>query len=146
MDNAHLMGVPEGVERLDHEAHAPIGVEPAVGKLVLLLGGKDKGLPLDALAEAARTCTRIHAYGQGGRRFAECCSALGIEVRVHDGIRSAAQESLEMAGIEETILFSPSFSSYDEFRNFRDRAELFRGMCHAAASAGEPSDEDSFLN
>ena len=51
-----------------------------------------------------------------------------------------------MARIEETILFSPSFSSYDEFRNFRDRAELFRGLCHAAASTGEYGDEDSSLN
>ena len=85
-----------------------------------------------------------HAYGQGGARLAECISAHPqARCHVHPRMEDAASAALDALREGETLLFSPSFASYDEFRNFRDRARRFRSMCHERACAGETRDRES---
>ena len=103
-------------------------------RVVLLAGGKEKGLPLDELAAATRGCREIHLHGQGGIRLAgildaqETSGPQAPKVVVHDGAEQAMCSALAAAGSGEVLLFSPSFSSFDEFVNFAERALLFREL------------------
>jgi UDP-N-acetylmuramoylalanine--D-glutamate ligase len=110
-------------------------LQHASGRVVLLVGGKDKGLPLAALASACGRCTRIYAYGEGGRRLAGELDARGITHRLFTQAAPAMTAAVAELAPGETLLFSPSFASYDEFRNFRDRALLFQEICRDGLAA-----------
>lgn len=103
------------------------------GSVLLLAGGKDKGLPLNQLVEAASSCAGLHLFGSGGRRLAgELMPRVRERTYVYDSFVPAATAALEQfAGLPENskLLFSPSFSSYDEFQNFQQRADLFQEIC-----------------
>jgi len=99
------------------------------GTVVLLAGGKDKGLDLRELVATCARCSRLYLYGEGGKRLAEDCRAAGLTPSWAPKFEDSAKDALGSLGNSELLLFSPSFSSYDEFRNFRDRAELFLSLC-----------------
>jgi UDP-N-acetylmuramoylalanine--D-glutamate ligase len=96
----------------------------------LVIGGKDKGLPLEDLATACQKCARLDLFGAGGQRLASLLPpALKNRVHLHENCQSAIQAAL--AAKPSLLLFSPSFASFDEFRNFADRAGMFQKMCAA---------------
>jgi UDP-N-acetylmuramoylalanine--D-glutamate ligase len=99
------------------------------GEVVLLAGGKDKGLDLGGLIATLGHCSRLYLYGEGGARLARECRAVGLDPRWSRHFEDSARAALQSVRNRELLLFSPSFSSYDEFRNFRDRAELFHSLC-----------------
>lgn len=103
------------------------------GTVLLLAGGKDKGLPLDELVEAASSCAALHLFGTGGRRLAEeLVPRVRERAQLHDNFATAAEAALQHlldAPKMSKLLFSPSFSSYDEFQNFQQRADLFQKIC-----------------
>ena len=101
------------------------------GDVVLLAGGKDKGLSLDELIATCAGCARLYFYGEGGKRLAQGCRENGLATNWSVHFEEAAKEALASIGNSELLLFSPTFSSYDEFRNFRDRAELFQSLCRS---------------
>lgn len=154
---ARLLGLEDGVLRqrlrsfsgLPHRMHAfrdahgrsiiDNGVathpEPTTAALehlppstVLLAGGKDKGLDLSELTRACRRCARLYLHGEGGQRLAQSCRQEGIPHQWYAHAREAMEASLVSLNPHETLLFSPTFASYDEFLNFRERARLFLSL------------------
>jgi UDP-N-acetylmuramoylalanine--D-glutamate ligase len=95
------------------------------GKKVLLAGGKDKSLDLSDIISASREKTRLHLHGAGGLRLAQLCNEAKIDCTFHENFEIAAEVALSSLQSDETLLFSPSFSSFDEFNNFSERAQLF---------------------
>ncbi len=126
---------PPGVRLIDNGvATHPDPTAAALGELprgaVLCAGGYDKGLPLEGLAEACRSCRVVHLSGPGGARLAELLAGRGVRHQLHGGAEAAMAAAL--ATVEKqtgTLLYSPSFSSFDEYRNFRDRASRFQDLC-----------------
>ena len=139
------LAAPPGLRLIDNGvATHPDPTAAALAELpagtVLCAGGYDKGLALEALAAACRRCRQAHLSGPGGARLALQLQFLGVPHTLHDDAKSAMEAALE-AVLEEpgTLLFSPSFSSFDEFRNFRDRASLFQDLCaNLSATAIKP--------
>ncbi len=99
------------------------------GPVVLLAGGKDKGLPLEGLASATQRCARVYLHGAGGARLARACAEHAVAAREFNTSREAFDAALEELLPGETLLYSPSFASFDEYRNFRDRATVFLDAC-----------------
>jgi len=112
-----------------HPDPTTAALENLRGQVVLLAGGKDKGLDLSGLIETCSRCTRLYFYGEGGKRLAEGCRTEGMAPVWFEHFEDSAKEALGQLGNSDLMLFSPSFSSYDEFRNFRERAELFQSLC-----------------
>jgi UDP-N-acetylmuramoylalanine--D-glutamate ligase len=92
---------------------------------VLLAGGKDKSLDLSDIISASREKTRLRLHGAGGLRLAQLCGEAKIDCTFHENFEIAAEVALSSLQSDETLLFSPSFSSFDEFNNFSERAQLF---------------------
>ncbi len=101
------------------------------GPVLLLAGGKDKGLPLAEVLGTLRDGHRLYLHGEGGRRLAEEAAATvdpATDLRHFPRAEEAFHAALDEQRPDETLLFSPTFSSYDEFRNFSDRARLFLSL------------------
>jgi UDP-N-acetylmuramoylalanine--D-glutamate ligase len=96
-------------------------------KVVLILGGKDKGLDFAPLAGVvADRCSHVVAIGELRDHLA---SALGGHVglspadSLEEAVRIAFGRASESRG--RTVLFSPGTSSFDMFRGYEERGDVF---------------------
>ncbi len=115
--------------------------------VVLLLGGREKLLPLEELArEAVDRCRAVVCFGEAGplleealRSAAASTGAPPIE-RV-ETVAEATKAAGRYAQTGDVVLFSPACTSYDAYDNFEDRGEDFRRMVRRIAAKGgrEPS-------
>lgn len=103
------------------------------GRIVLLVGGHDKGSDLTEFVEcASKSCRAVVCYGEAGPRFAEALR--GSQAPVCPEIIEAAHmaEALEAASSiathGDTVLLSPACSSFDEFENFEQRGAVFKEL------------------
>jgi UDP-N-acetylmuramoylalanine--D-glutamate ligase len=113
--------------------------------LVLLLGGRDKHLPLDELAaEAAVRCRAIICFGEAGPLLAEACQATPGRGRNAAAVRTVPtlEEAVALARHEakpgDVVLLSPACTSFDAYDNFERRGEAFRELVRAFAPTGSP--------
>jgi len=92
-------------------------------RIILLMGGTDKGLDMTALMAAVREhCKKILLLsGSGTERIRnEFPDAL-----VFDALKPALDAALAASSAGDTILFSPAFASFGMFKNEYDRGDQF---------------------
>lgn len=92
--------------------------------IILIMGGSDKGLELDALADAIKgTCKRtLLLTGTGTDKLQRI---LGGNPTVYGSLESALRAALSEAKLGDTVLFSPAFASFGMFKNEYDRNDQF---------------------
>jgi len=94
---------------------------------VLVLGGKQKRLPLDTLAGVARErVAAAVAFGEAGPAFAQALSSAGVPVEVVATVEQAVSVALQRGTPGAHVLFSPAGASFDAYANFLERAAAFR--------------------
>jgi UDP-N-acetylmuramoylalanine--D-glutamate ligase len=95
-------------------------------KIYLLLGGQDKKLPWQQLAVINQQ-KNIQAvfFGESGHR-AKDKSGLPGEVFAH--MAEAFNYAQKNSKPGDTILLSPGGTSFDEFKNFEDRGNVFKNL------------------
>jgi UDP-N-acetylmuramoylalanine--D-glutamate ligase len=97
--------------------------------IVLLAGGRDKHLPMDEWATMIRE--RVGAVVLFGEARGLIRAALehqgypASQLREVDSIPSAVRTSLELAAPGDVVLLSPGCTSYDMFRDFVERGQVF---------------------
>lgn len=105
------------------------------GRILILLGGRDKGTGLGSLAAAvARTCKLAVCFGEAGPRIAGALRAAvaagqGAPVVIeapHMGEALLAAAGRAEAG--DVILLSPACSSFDEFADYVQRGRAFKRL------------------
>jgi UDP-N-acetylmuramoylalanine--D-glutamate ligase len=105
--------------------------------IVLLLGGRDKQLPLDDMArEALKRCRGIVLFGESAELLQK---ALGrqpnkrnVPIARVETLAEAVSSAREMAQPGDVVLLSPACTSYDAYENFEQRGEHFRGLVQEA--------------
>lgn len=98
----------------------------------LLLGGKDKGSPLEELAaEVKRKASSVVLTGDFGARIAPLLADAPCPVERAANFADAFARLCRLAD-RGIILMSPATASYDEFRNFEARGDRFRELAAAA--------------
>jgi UDP-N-acetylmuramoylalanine--D-glutamate ligase len=108
------------------------GLQAFTEPVVLLLGGRDKHLPLDRLQQlAASRCRAVVCFGEARDLFCEALSrVVGVCQRVEtlpDAVAAAA--ALALPG--DVVLLSPAGTSFDAFPTFEHRGEAFRQLVRA---------------
>jgi len=101
------------------------------GTVVLILGGKDKAGEFERMREAVRTKARaVLTIGSAAARIAE---ALGdtAEIVAAGDLQHAVAWSARNARPGDAVLLSPACSSFDQFRNFEHRGEVFEELVRA---------------
>lgn len=91
----------------------------------LIAGGSDKGADFAPLAEAAVRCAVVYTIGLTGPAIAAAVKAAGGQVHECGDLPTAVAKSIERAGDRGVILLSPACASYDQFRSYDERGEIF---------------------
>ena len=100
--------------------------------IVLLLGGRDKNLPWDKLAQLIRRrVSRVVIFGEAGDLIAEAIGPKKSGQAMHSVVRCATlQEAVKTAHNQaeagDVVLLSPGCTSYDAFKDFEERGQAFR--------------------
>ena len=106
------------------------GVRP-----IVICGGSDKGTPFEPLADAL--CQYAKAVVVTGQSAPAILAALNERSEVKDGrfpvlkasdFRSAVETARDAAKSGDTVLLSPACASFDAFKNFAERGEVFRRL------------------
>jgi UDP-N-acetylmuramoylalanine--D-glutamate ligase len=109
------------------------GIRSFTEPVVLLLGGKDKNLPLDDLAaEAAQRCPAVITFGAARDLFADGLQAVWGEdgpplERVAD-LPAAVARAAPLARLGDVVLLAPAGTSVDAYPNFERRGAHFRAL------------------
>jgi len=92
--------------------------------IILLAGGKDKGLDYSSILPYLRKVKKINLIGEAANKINQ---ALGfkIETKIFQSLEAAVLDSYRKAEPGDTILLSPMCSSFDMFSNYQDRGDKF---------------------
>jgi UDP-N-acetylmuramoylalanine--D-glutamate ligase len=111
------------------------GIRSFEEPLVLLLGGRDKDLPKEQLAqEAVRRCAGIVFFGADGALLEAAVQAqAGFAAEPPQMARvttlaEAVAAARDMASPGDVVLLSPACTSFDAYPNFEKRGEEFRRL------------------
>ena len=101
-------------------------------KVILIIGGKDKGNDYTAIEELVRKkCSGIVYLGADNSKLHGFFDRLGIPVRDTHSMKECVNACYEMAKAGETVLLSPCCASFDLFKNMEDRGEQFKSLVRA---------------
>jgi UDP-N-acetylmuramoylalanine--D-glutamate ligase len=111
--------------------------------IVLLLGGRDKNLPLEELAsEAVQRCRAVILFGESAGKIEQALRdvsrAEGTVKRV-ETLSEAVEAASSLAKPGDVVLLSPGCTSYDAYESFEQRGEHFRSLVKAFVREEEPS-------
>jgi UDP-N-acetylmuramoylalanine--D-glutamate ligase len=95
--------------------------------VVLLLGGRDKQLPLDEMLPQAKTsCRAVVTFGESGSMLADAAEGAGLSVTRCETVVEAVEAASKLAQAGDVVLLAPSGTSFDAYENFEARGEDFR--------------------
>lgn len=98
-------------------------------KVVLILGGKDKGNDYNAIKDlVARKCSGLVYLGADNAKLHSFFDGMGIPVRDTHSMKDCVEACCELAKPGETVLLSPCCASFDLFKNMEDRGEQFKTL------------------
>ena len=98
-------------------------------KVVLIIGGKDKGNDYEPIKTLVREkCSALVYLGADNQKLHHNFDALGIPVRDTHSMKECVEACYELAKPGETVLLSPCCASFDLFKNMEDRGEQFKQL------------------
>ena len=98
------------------------------GRTILIMGGADKELAMDALLEKLPETKRVILLaGTGTDRL----KSILPEAPVYDTLASAVEDAVSHAVPGDSVLFSPAFASFGMFKNEYDRGDQFAALVEA---------------
>ena len=122
----------DGVEYVnDSKATNPASVMVAVhafpnSRVVLLLGGRNKGSEFGALASTLSAVgASVIAFGEAAEEIAQQMRAADVPCTVVAGLADAVDAAVRIAIAGDVVLLSPGCASFDEFDGFAHRGEVF---------------------
>ena len=103
-------------------------------KVILIAGGKDKGVPFDELGK--EICDHTKAVVLTGYTAEKLYNAVtgavnyreDIPVRVTEGFDEAIYAARDIAMPGDVVILSPACTSFDRFKNFAHRGETFKNI------------------
>ena len=100
--------------------------------LVLLLGGRDKNLPWDDLAELIhQRVDHVILFGEAAGLIQKAIGPVELGRRPYSleicgTLQEAVQAAAQVSQPGDIVLLSPGGTSYDQFKDFEERGESFR--------------------
>lgn len=97
--------------------------------VILLVGGFEKGLPMDEMKKHLGCVKKIIGFGACGARLVhDLVGEGGIVVTTLD---EAVAEANKIAESGDTVLLSPTTSSFDQYTCFEERGDHFKKIINA---------------
>lgn len=108
------------------------GIRAFSEPIVLLAGGRDKKLPWDEFARLVHQRVKhLVTFGEAAKMIAhavemETGAGQLEKIIVCNNLESAIKAAAELAVPGDVVLLSPGGTSYDEFKDFEERGEVYR--------------------
>lgn len=107
-------------------------------RVILIVGGVSKGVSFSGFAkETKKRAKTVILFGKSARAIkrsfigsptSDLGSRTSLEIFVMRTLKEACAKALQQAERGDIILFSPACASFDQFRNARERGELFKKL------------------
>ena len=125
-----LVGEARGVRWYDDSKatnpHATLrAVEASDAPVVLIAGGRNKGLDLGALASLAPRLRGVVAIGESAAEIVSAFADSGVEVVPASSMRDAVTAAAARARAGDAVLLSPACASFDWYRSYEERGDDF---------------------
>jgi UDP-N-acetylmuramoylalanine--D-glutamate ligase len=114
----------------DSKATTPHALQSALesmpdGKVILIAGGKDKGFNFEELLPLVKKKTKACLLiGEAKEKMAKAWN----EAYLCKGLEDAVEKAFELAKEGDIILFSPACASFDMFKDYKERGEIFKRL------------------
>jgi UDP-N-acetylmuramoylalanine--D-glutamate ligase len=110
-----------------------VAIETFKGRgMVLILGGRDKGVGLETLAQKVKENVKaVVLVGEAAPLFESALKAVGYEAIYKAGfsLPDAVRNSFSLTEHGDLVLFSPACASFDMFSNYEERGRAFKELC-----------------
>ena len=129
-----LVGEANGVRWYDDsKATNPDATRRAVSSfdsVVLLAGGRNKGLDLSVLASAASHLRGVVTFGEAGPEIAAVFARSGTRVEPAQDMHEAVAAARRLARPGDVVLLSPACASFDAYAGYGERGDDFAREVH----------------
>ena len=135
------VGMVDEVEFFDDSKGTNVGATVAAltglgaeRKLVVILGGEGKGQDFSPLAAPVSRFARAAVLiGRDAPQIRSALQGTGVPLLDAASMEEAVRTAAARAQAGDAVLMSPACASFDMFRNYEHRAEVFRGAVEALA-------------
>ena len=110
----------------------------ASGRVVWIAGGRDTGLEVGELADAAAARVRAALLVGEAAGKLEAAWAGRVRTRTAASLEEAVREAARLAEPGDVVLLAPACASQDMFRDFEERGECFRAAVRSLEEGGSP--------
>jgi UDP-N-acetylmuramoylalanine--D-glutamate ligase len=100
-------------------------LESIDGNIVLIAGGKDKGGSYHAITEVAGKIRALVVIGEAQEKIVHELGGL-VKTYSEKSMEDAVLKAREVARAGDMVLLSPMCSSFDMFKDYKDRGNTFR--------------------
>ncbi len=97
--------------------------------VILLVGGFEKGLPMDELKKNLGSVKKVIGYGFCGPRLVR--ELVGDDGIIVENLEQAVAEANKLAVSGDTVLLSPTTSSFDQYSCFEERGDHFKKIVNS---------------
>ncbi len=98
------------------------------GNIILLVGGYEKGLDMSEMRKYMSKVKQVIGYGAAGKRIAGDLVDNPIVVTTLD---EAVQTAKNIAINGDTVLLSPTTSSFDQYKSYEERGRHFKSIVNS---------------
>jgi UDP-N-acetylmuramoylalanine--D-glutamate ligase len=123
----------------DSKATTPASVLAAVSgfpSVVLIAGGRNKGLDLNALSTAAPPVRAVVAIGEAAAEIVHAFEG-AVPVTTAGSMSNAVEAARAMARTGDAVLLSPGCASFDWYSSYSARGDDFVAIVKATLEKGE---------
>lgn len=103
---------------------------------ILILGGRDKGVPFDELAKTIanrQNVKKVIVIGETASEISELLRAQGFDKIIEGGktIEEIVAQAQQLAEPGDIVILSPACTSFDMFKNYEERGNKFKTAVQA---------------
>jgi UDP-N-acetylmuramoylalanine--D-glutamate ligase len=135
-----LVGEHGGVQYVDDSKatnpHATLHAVAAFRSVVLLAGGRNKGIDLTPLRQGADHVRAVVAFGESAREVEAVFDGVRPVV-VAPSMHDAVERAIDLAESGDVVLLSPACASFDAYANYGARGDDFTAEVHAFIARAE---------
>ena len=95
---------------------------------ILIMGGLDRNIPFDNLAPYVENVKAIVCYGETKNKIKEFADKNNVNCYILNNLNEAVSKAHELSESGDTVLLSPACASWDQFKTFEERGELFKNL------------------
>ncbi|MCY9003493.1 UDP-N-acetylmuramoyl-L-alanine--D-glutamate ligase [Peribacillus frigoritolerans] len=99
--------------------------------VILLAGGLDRGNEFDELKPAMKNVKAVITFGETAEKIERVAKEIGIaNIKRVDNVEKAVPAAFELSNEGDCILLSPACASWDQYKTFEQRGDMFMEAVH----------------